>query len=55
MGFPSEDIILIINEIGKYEEEIGTERKLIKIKNDREVFEKLSPFGRKIIDSYINK
>ncbi len=55
MGFPSEDIILIINEIDKYEEETGTERKLIKIRNDREVFEKLSPFGRKIIDSYINK
>lgn len=55
MGFPSEDIILMINEIDKYGEETGTERKLIKIRNDREVFEKLSPFGRKIIDSYINK
>lgn len=55
MGFPNEDIILIINEIDKYEEEIGTERKLIKLKSDKKVFEKLSPFGRKIIDSYINK
>ena len=51
MGFPSEDILLIIGEISKDEREIGTERKIMKLVNSR-IYDELSPFGKKIIESY---
>lgn len=51
MGFPSKDITLIISALGEYEDEIGTERKLIRIKQN-EIFKDLSPFGKRIINSY---
>lgn len=53
MGFPNEDILLIINEITKYEKEIGTERKIMKLINSS-IYDKLSPFGKRIIESYNN-
>lgn len=53
IGFPSEDIYLITNEFIKFGEEMGTERKIIKLK-DSETFSKISPFGKKIIESYFD-
>lgn len=53
MGFPNEDILLIINEIQKYETEVGTERKIMKLIDSR-IYDKLSPFGKRIIESYNN-
>lgn len=51
LGFPSEDIYLITNEFTKLGGELGTERKIIKLK-DSDVFSKVSPFGKRIIKSY---
>ena len=53
MGFPNEDILLIINEIQKYETEVGTERNIMKLIDSR-IYDKLSPFGKRIIESYNN-
>lgn len=48
LGFPKQDTTLIINEISKYTDVLGTENKLKKIEN-YDVFDNLSPFGKKII------
>ena len=39
--------------IQKYETEVGTERKIMKLIDSR-IYDKLSPFGKRIIESYNN-
>jgi len=50
LGIPQEDIVLIANEISKFSEIIGTEKKLKKIIG-KEFFSRLSPFSKRIIES----
>lgn len=51
LGFPEYDINIICNEISKFNNESGTEKKLIKLKNNEKIFNNLSPFGKKIIEN----
>ncbi|ABV67587.1 DEAD/DEAH box helicase domain protein [Aliarcobacter butzleri RM4018] len=48
LGIPQEDIILISNEISKYNDVFGTEKKLKKLM-EIALFDNLSPFSKKII------
>ncbi|MFW2552682.1 DEAD/DEAH box helicase [Aliarcobacter butzleri] len=48
LGIPQEDIVLISNEISKYNEINGTEKKLKKLMGI-DLFNNLSPFSKKII------
>ena len=48
LGIPQEDIVLISNEISKYNDIIGTEKKLKKLM-ETALFNNLSPFSKKII------
>lgn len=48
LGIPQEDIVLISNEISKYNDIIGTEKKLKKLM-ETVLFNNLSPFSKKII------
>ena len=50
LGIPQEDVVLIANEISKLQEVIGTEKKLKKL-IDKSVFNLLSPFSKRIIES----
>ncbi len=49
LGIPREDIIHIANEISKFKEVIGTEKKLKKI-IEKDLFNNLSPFSRRVIE-----
>jgi len=50
LGIPQEDIVLIANEISKFQEVVGTENKLKKIIG-KDFFNRLSPFSKRIIES----
>ena len=53
MGFPYKDILEIVEYLESCSNIIGTENKLIKL-SDTAVIDKLSPFGKRIINSYTN-
>lgn len=50
LGFPKQDINLISNKISVFSDVNGTERKLIKFKDSLSEFNKLSPFGKRIVE-----